>query len=72
MEGEQRTQFVGNTIFGLITQGYGQEHAPRLTGMLLDENAVNFKSLLTDQGYFNNKAQEAYQLLMSSQSPAQQ
>jgi len=55
LEGEQKTQFVGNNIFGVITQGYGQEHAPRLTGMLLDEKAVNFKQLLTDAAYFNNK-----------------
>jgi hypothetical protein len=71
MKGEERTQFVGNTIFGLITQGYGQENAPRLTGMLLDENAVNFKQLLTDVQYFNNKVQEAYALLMNSSNQPQ-
>ena len=57
---------MGNSIFGSIAQGYGQDLAPRLTGMLLDENAVNFKSLLTDNQYLNNKAAEAYSLLMSS------
>jgi len=58
---------VGNTIYGLIQQAYGEESAPRITGMLLDENAVNFKSLLTDNAYFQSKIQEAYQLLVSSQ-----
>jgi hypothetical protein len=67
LSGEERTQFVGNTIFGTITQGYGQEFAPRLTGMLLDENAVDFKQLLGNQNYFNQKVQEAHQLLVRSQ-----
>jgi hypothetical protein len=66
LQGEEKTQFVGNAIFGSITQVYGNEFAPRLTGMLLDEKAVNFKQLLTDAAYFNNKAQEAHYLLMSS------
>jgi hypothetical protein len=67
LKGEERTQFVGNTIYGLINHTYGQEFAPRLTGMLLDEGAVNFSDLLTNQGYFNMKVQEAYQLLVRSQ-----
>jgi len=68
-----RAQFVGNSIFASISQVYGQELAPRLTGMLLDENAVNFKSLVTDSSYLYNKCQEAYTLLMSTQQqPPQQ
>ena len=59
----QKSQFVGNSIFGSIAQGYGSEMAPRLTGMLLDENAVNFKMLLGDNAYLDNKASEAYALL---------
>jgi len=34
--------------------------------MLLDENAVNFKQLLTDNEYFRGKVNEAYNLLMDS------
>lgn len=34
--------------------------------MLLDENAVNFKQLLTDNEYFRGKVNEAYVLLMES------
>jgi hypothetical protein len=48
VQGDERNQFVGNTIYGTILQAFGQDLAPRLTGMLLDESAVNFKSLLTD------------------------
>jgi hypothetical protein len=65
--GNDKNNFVGNTIFGLITQAYGEENAPRITGMLLDENAVDFKQLLTDDQYFSNKVHEANSLLMNSQ-----
>ena len=63
MQGDNRNQFVGNTIYNLILEAYGQELCPRITGMLLDENAVNFKQLLTDNVYFNNKVAEAHALL---------
>jgi hypothetical protein len=42
---------------------FGQELAPTITGMLLDETAVDFKSLLTDNHYFTSKAHEAYGIL---------
>jgi len=61
-----KSQFVGNSIFASIAQGYGNDLAPRLTGMLLDENAVNFKQLLSDNSYFDNKASEAYALLAAN------
>lgn len=44
----ERSQFVGNNIFAQISAGYGGELAPRMTGMLLDENVVDFKQLLSD------------------------
>jgi len=65
-DSNQKSQFVGNSIFGSIAQGYGNDLAPRLTGMLLDENAVNFKLLLSDNAYLDNKASEAYALLVSN------
>jgi hypothetical protein len=55
LSGPDKSTFVGNTIYGLIQQAYGDGDAPRITGMLLDENAVNFKSLLTDNAYFQSK-----------------
>lgn len=45
----QISEFVGNSIYGLIQNALGEEFAPRITGMLLDENAgIDFKKLLTD------------------------
>jgi len=66
LSSEDKGQFVGNNIYGLIQSAYGEEFAPRITGMLLDENAVNFYQLLSDNSYFNNKVQEAHALLMST------
>ena len=42
LQGDERNNFVGNNIYGLIQAALGQEFAPRITGMLLDESAVNF------------------------------
>lgn len=69
---QERNNFVGNHIYGIIQQAYGDQNAPRITGMLLDENAVNFSQLLSDQEYFQNRINEAYNLLMNSLNPAQQ
>jgi len=34
--------------------------------MLIDEKLVNFKDLLTNQTYFNNKVREAQTLLVNA------
>lgn len=61
-----RKTFVGNSIYGIIEQVFGQQFAGRITGMLIDENVINFNSLLTDQNYFTTKAHEAFQLLVQA------
>lgn len=66
LQGQEKSNFVGNTIYGLIQQAYGEENAPRITGMLLDESAVDFKQLLSDSKYFSGKVNEAYGLLVQS------
>jgi len=66
LSGQDKNNYVGNSIYGVIQAAYGDESAPRITGMLLDENAVNFKQLLTDSEYFKSKVDEAYNLLMTS------
>jgi len=71
LQGDERNNFVGNNIYGLISAVLGQEVAPRITGMLLDESAVNFSQLLTDSQYFSGKVFEAHSLWMNSQGKAQ-
>ena len=68
---EDRKTFVGNHIYQSIANAFGNEVAGRLTGMLLDENVVNFKQLLTDASYFSNMANQAFQMY-SQQAMAQQ
>lgn len=60
LKGEDRSNFVGNNIYGVIQSVFGDQQAPRLTGMLLDESAVNYKDLLTNSQYFTNKVHEAH------------
>jgi len=72
LQGEDKNNFVGNTIYGLIQGQFGEQFAPRITGMLLDETAVDFKLLLTNEQYFTGKVNEAHQLLIQSQNAAQQ
>ena len=66
LQGDDRNNFVGNHIYQTIHQCYGEEFAPTITGMLLDESAVDFKLLLTQNQYFQAKAREAYELLVQS------
>jgi hypothetical protein len=58
---------VGNAIYPIIEQVFGSLNAGRITGMLIDENVINFNTLITDAGYFTTKAHEAFQLLLSAQ-----
>lgn len=67
LQGSQISEFVGNSIYGLIQNALGEEFAPRITGMLLDENAgIDFKKLLTDSKYFTSKVYEAHNLIIAS------
>lgn len=66
LQGDDRNNFVGNHIYQTIHQTYGEEFAPTITGMLLDESAVDYKLLLTTSNYFQSKAREAYDLLVQS------
>ena len=60
---QEKKQFIGNTIYPVIEAAMGGSYAGKITGMLLDEKAVEIDKLLTDQGYLNGKAVEAYQLI---------
>ena len=62
-----KKNFVGNAIYGEIEAVFGENLAGKMTGMLIEENVVDFNQLLTNQGYFNQKVREAYILLMQNQ-----
>jgi len=72
LSGDDRNNFVGNHIYQTIHAAYGEQFAPTITGMLLDESAVEFKLLLTQNQYFQAKAHEAYELLLQSKEQQNQ
>lgn len=45
---QNRRNFVGDAIYETIENAFGQEHAPKITGILID--SANFEQLLTDAG----------------------
>ena len=58
-----RKQEVGNAIFPIIKERYG-ELASKITGMLLDnERIVDPIQLVSNISYLQQKANEAWQLL---------
>ena len=59
-----KKQFVGNSIYPIIESTLGSTFAGKITGMLLDEKAVNIDHLLEDPAYLNSKVYEAHQLLL--------
>ena len=61
---DDRRSFVGNAVFPLINAVCGPASS-KVTGMVIDESAVDVKKLLSDQSFFNTKVQEALQLLQS-------
>jgi len=61
---QERKNFVGNSIYSIIQNFVGEKNAGQVTGMLLDEEVVDFKTLLTDQQYFTEKVTQARDELM--------
>lgn len=48
-EGEDAAKnFVGNNIYHIIQEKYGDESSGKITGMLLDNNTPNFHLYLTN------------------------
>lgn len=60
---EERRQFVGNAVYPVINQVLGEPLSGRITGMIIDENVVDVKRLLTDGDYLNQQVNEAYEML---------
>jgi hypothetical protein len=68
----EKKQYIGNSIYPQIELVLGTPFAGKITGMLLDENAVDLERLLKDQAYLNDKVREAHQLLLQTQSQTPQ
>ena len=69
MDPAERRQEIGNNIYSIIQQQYG-EAAGKITGMLLDnDRIVDPIQLVSNQGYLMQKAQEAWSLLQQHPDP---
>ena len=55
---------MGNTIYPAIQAVYGDKIAGIITGMLLDESAVDQRELLSDNAFFVTKVNEAHNIYM--------
>lgn len=66
----ERKQWVGTLIYPVILKHVGEQLASKITGMVIDETAVNLPAMLQDQIYFNKNINEALNLL-SNQAQAQ-
>ena len=51
---------IGNAIYNAIVDTVGQNFAGKITGMVIEENAVNQQMMFTDNNYFNNNINNAY------------
>ena len=70
MDPAERRQEIGNTIYSVIQQQYG-EAAGKVTGMLLDnDRIVDPIQLVTNVQYLQQKANEAWTLLQQQADPA--
>lgn len=63
---------MGNTIYPAIQAVYGDKIAGIITGMLLDESAVDQRELLSDNNFFVTKVNEAHNIYMVHVNSQQQ
>mmetsp|Transcript_15055 Transcript_15055/g.19028 ORF Transcript_15055/g.19028 Transcript_15055/m.19028 type:complete len:119 (+) Transcript_15055:1687-2043(+) len=69
LDAGERRQEIGNNIYQVIQQSYG-EAAGKITGMLLDnERIVDSIRLVSDLVYLQQKAHEAWTLLNQQADP---
>ena len=67
LDAGERRQEIGNNIYQVIQQHYG-DAAGKITGMLLDnERIVDSIRLVSDMQYLQQKAHEAWSLLTQQQ-----
>lgn len=62
-QGDERRNAVGNAVYPVIQRVFGDQYAAKITGMVIDETAVDVKRLFHDQSYFQKHVNDAYALL---------
>ena len=59
-------EIVGEFIYDYIQKIVGEQHAGKITGMILDFPLEEIKRVLYNYNYLLHKVKEAYSLLMSN------
>ena len=67
---QQLKQMIGNAVYTAIIRFVGEAYAGKITGMVIEENAVNQQLLMSDQAYFDKNINEAFKLLGGGQYQA--
>lgn len=49
---DERRNLVGNAVYPVINSVFGEQYAAKITGMVIDETAVDVVRLFHDQDYF--------------------
>lgn len=65
MNEDDRKMFIGERIYTYIEEKYG-EHAPKITGMIIDMDPSDLMPTLGSKEALMEKAEEAYNLLTSN------
>lgn len=60
-------QTVGSQIFQFVTQLVGQDFGPKITGMLIDLPIAEIQKFCTNYDLFQQRVQQAQQLLTQQQ-----
>lgn len=60
---DDRRQMVGNAVYPVINGVFGDQYAAKITGMVIDESAVDVKRLFIDNDYFSQHVNEAHTLI---------
>ena len=63
---DARKEIIGTAIYKHVHDMVGEEHAPKVTGMIIDLDPVELNMSIQHYSDLNQKVQSAMQLLMSS------
>ena len=63
---ESRKEIIGTAIYKHVHEMVGEEHAPKVTGMIIDLDPVELNMSIQQYGDLQSKVNSAMQLLVTS------
>lgn len=64
-QAQDKKEYFGNVFYELIESKYGEQYAPKITGMLLDQPIEMLLHCANNTPVFSQKVDEAYALIES-------